>query len=187
MKKTKNQTFPANEFYPRTTLSGAELGLIDDIINAAGSIASLLINVLHKPPADSWSIWSGAEKKKYVTESLQVATTSVITGRTISVLNTFRELIAKVELNDDWEKWEKHNSSFVVAAFQAENEVKQYSRSGYNSHMQYINPQMINRVLHPVAAPSTTTATASIIGNKSIVLVLAIGVAVLIIKQLTEK
>ncbi len=181
MEKSKNQKSPEEN------LSGAELGIIDDIINAAGSIASLLINVLKKPPADSWSIWSGAEKTKYVTESLQVATTSVITGRTISVLNTFRELIAKVELNDDWEKWEKHNSSFVVAAFQAEDEIKQYRRSGYNSHMQYINPQMINRVLHPVAAPTTTTATASIMGNKSVVLVLALGVAALIIKDLTEK
>ncbi len=187
MKKTENQTFPANEFYPGTTLSGAELGIIDDIINAAGSLTSLLIHVFKRPPADTWSIWDFAEKTKYVTESLQVATTSVITGRSISVTNVFRELIAKVELNENWEKWKKNNSSFLMALFEANDEVQQYRTSGYTRYMQFINPQMINRVLHPAAAPTTTTATASIIGNKSVVLVLAIGVAALIIKVLTEK
>ncbi len=163
----------------------SELGQIDDIIQAAGSLTSLLINVLKKPPADTWSVWNMAQKKKYVTEILQVATTDVILGKAISATNIFRELISKVDPNYNWAKWQKKNPVFVLAYMQANDELKQYLATGYSRYMLYVNPKMIYKVQHP--ASSAKPATASILGGNSIMIVLAIGATALLIKVLASK
>jgi len=127
-------------------------GIIDAAVNIAGSLTTMLIGVFKRPPADSWSVWSYSERKQYVTEALQISTTSVLTGKTLSATDVFRKLIAHVELSDDWYHWKKKNSSFLPAIWQAETEVKQYQTSGYQPGMEYINPEMIKRVLHPASA-----------------------------------
>jgi hypothetical protein len=158
------------------------LGLIEEITQAAGAVVSLLINVLSKPPSDAWSTYSNSDKNRYVKEALQISTTAVITNRALSVADTFRKFIARVELNENWEKWKKKNSRFLVSLFEAENEVSRYRRSGYQPGMQYINPRIIDRVLHP------TPTKASIFSGKSsiIMLLVAIGGAAFLYKKLKQ-
>ncbi len=160
------------------------LGLISELVSAAGDVASLLMHVFKKPPADTWGIWNHAERTKYVKQSLQLATTAVITGKTISVRNTFRGAIAHVDPNNRWDKWEKKNSEFLPALFGAEDEVKEYQATGYKPYMQYVNPEMVNRVLHPATAASSHPAQAGMISTNTILLVVGLGVGAIIIKEL---
>jgi len=169
------------------------LGLIDEILQAAGSLTSLLIHVFKKPPADAWDIYTGAEKTTYVKEALQMSTTAVITGRAISVGNQFKTYIAHVSKNLNWAKWQKRDASFVVALMIAEQEVEQYRKSGYQRGMQYINPQMIDKVLHPATATAATKAptTASMFGGSSgtiiMVMVAAMGATALMVELINKK
>ena len=162
------------------------LGLISELVSAAGDVASLLMRVFKKPPADTWSVWNHAEKMKYVKQSLQLATTAVITGKTISVTNTFRGAIARVDPNNKWDKWKKKNTGFLPSLFVAESEVKEYQATGYKPYMQYVNPEMIKRVLHPVTASSSHPAQASMISTNSILLAVGLGTAAIIIKELSS-
>ena len=162
------------------------LGLISELVSAAGDVASLLMRIFKKPPADAWSVWSHQERMKYVKQSLQLATTAVITGKTISVTNTFRGAIAHVDPNESWAKWQKKNTGFLPPLFVADSEVKEYQATGYQPYMEYVNPKMINRVLHPVTAASSHPAQAGMISNNSILLAVGLGVGAIIIKELSS-
>ena len=111
---------------------GQGLGLISELVSAAGDVASLLMHVFKKPPADTWGIWNEAERKKYVKQSLQLATTAVITGKTISVRNTFRGAIAHVDPNNHWEKWEKKTLSFCPIYLRLKTKLKNIRQPAIN-------------------------------------------------------
>ncbi len=155
------------------------LGLIEEITQAAGDVVSLLINVFKKPPSDAWSTYSDSDKNRYVKEALQISTTAVITGKALSVADTFRKFIARVELNENWLRWKKKNSGFLPDIWQAESEVSQYRQTGYRPGMEYVNPRIIDRILHPTKASIFS-------GKSSIILyLLAIGGAAFLYKKLT--
>lgn len=152
------------ERHPEMTLG--ELGLVNEIVSAAGDAASIILRIFKKPPADIWTVWGNNEKTTYINQALPLATASVLTGKAYSVENTLRKLIAHVSVNYSWEKWKKKNSNFLPALWEAENEVKHYKQYGYRPDMVYINPQVIERVSHP--------ATASFLGgNTSTLLIIA--------------
>ncbi len=145
------------ERHPEMTLG--ELGLISELVSAAGDVTNLLMHLFKKPPADAWDKFSNETQTTYVKQSLLLATASVLAGKARSVENVFSKLIAHVSVNYGWDKWKKKNSNFLPALWEAQTEVKHYKEYGYRPDMTYINPQMINRVSHP--------ATASILGGNT--------------------
>jgi hypothetical protein len=176
---------------PSMSFNGAEneqdgLGIISDILSAAEGLTSLLIHVFKKPPADTWSVYSGAERTTYVKEALQMATTSVITGRAVSITNVFRKFIARVAVNRTWEQWKKRNVGFLPSLFEASMEVEDYKKHGYRPGMEYINPQMIDKVLHPAQTAAKAPATAAMFGggNSLMMLIIAVSATALIVKIL---
>ncbi len=173
MKTKKNKVLSGPGDLPLNASKSQGLGalMIDEIVQAAGSITALLLNVFKRPPADAWSTYSDYDRNRYVEEALQISTTSVITGNSFSISNTFRKLISRVELNENWDRWQRKNPEFLPALYQADDEVKQYRTSGYKPDMQYVNPQIIARVLHP-----NTTKSASLIGGDSAFIMLFLSV-----------
>jgi len=179
MKNSKNiRTLSGPGDLPTAPMKSEGLGLIEEIVQAAGAITALLINVLKSPPSDAWSTYTTYDKKRFVKQALEVSTTAALTNSAFSVANAFRKFIARVDLNQDWSKWQTHNSEFLVSLYQAEDEVKQYRSSGYNPYMEYVNPQIINRVMHP------NPAKASISGNSLVIMLLfAMGGAAFVYKK----